>query len=210
MIYQSNGPWPLDFIGMDILEKLFGSANRVKLLRLFLFNPGIAFGRPDIAKRSKVQRSKLATELALFKKIKLVRQRKIRLKDDFGRSGTDGFELNQDFPLTHSLRTLLNNDFLRKKLDIAKRFRHCGRFKLLILAGVFLENPDSRIDLFIVGDRLKKKNIEGIIKTIEADIGRELAYALLETEDFMYRFNSSDKFIRDFFVYPHERFFDKI
>lgn len=195
---------------MDILEKLFGNPNRVKLLRLFLFNPGVAFGRPDISTRSKIPRHKLATELNLLKKIKLIRERKIRAKGDVGKPGQVGFELSSDFPLTNSLRTLLNNDFLRKKTNITKRFRNCGRIKLMVVSGMFLDNEDSRIDLFIVGDKLKKKTIDSIIKTIEADIGRELVYSMMETGDFVYRLNSSDKFIRDIFDYPHERIVDKI
>ncbi len=195
---------------MDILEKLFGNANRVKLLRLFLFNPKVAFGRPDMVVRSKVQRANLASELSLFRKIKLIKERKIRATGDLGKPGTTGFILNPDFPLSQSLRTLLNNDFLRKRTNITKRFRNCGQIKLLILSGLFLDNTDSRIDLFIVGNRLKRNNIEKIIKQIEAEIGRELTYSVLETADFKYRFNSSDKFIRDIFDYPHEKVVDKI
>lgn len=195
---------------MDILEKLFGSTHRVKLLRLFLFNPGIALAKADIALRSKVSRQRLSTELTLFKKINLIKERRIRLKSDVGKTGALGYELASDFPLAHSLRVLLNQDFLRKKTDIAKRFRNCGRIRLLVVSGMFLDDDDTRIDLFIVGDRLRKRAIDTIIKTIEADIGRELNYAALETDDFKYRLSSSDKFIRDIFDYPHERIVDKL
>ncbi len=195
---------------MDILEKLFDNSARVKLLRLFLFNPGVAFGRNDILTKSKVSRQKLATELNLLKKVGLVKQRKVKAKGDFGKPGVIGFELDARFPLTHSLRNLLNQDFLRRRADITKRFKNCGRLKLIVVSGIFLDDEDSRIDLFVVGDKLKKRVIDNIVKTIEADIGREMTYAALETDDFTYRLNSSDKFIRDVFDYPHERLLDKI
>lgn len=195
---------------MDIVDKLFGSPQRVRLLRLFLFNSGIAFSRKSIIDRSKVSGSKLVKELNLLKKIKLIKERKIKTKGDIGKPGSSGFELNPGFPLINSLRTLLNQDFLQKRTDISRRFKNCGRLKLLVVSGIFLDNDDGRIDLFIVGDRLKKNVIDRTVKTIEADIGRELTYATLETEDFVYRLSSSDKFIRDIFDYPHERIVDRI
>jgi hypothetical protein len=57
---------------------------------------------------------------------------------------------------------------------------------------------------------LKKNIIEKNIRSIEADVGRELNYATLETEDFLYRAGTSDRFIRDVFDYPHERMIDKL
>lgn len=196
--------------GMDILEKLFNNPHRLKLLRLFLFNPGVAFDRKEIKLRSKISSDKVSRELSLFKKIKLIKNRRIRSKVDFGKVGTKGFELNSSFPLTNSLRNLLNQDFLQKKAGITRRFKNCGRIKLLIVSGVFLDDPDGRIDLFIVGDQLKRKVIDNIVRLIEADIGRELTYAILETEDFIYRLNSSDKFIRDVFDYSHEKIVNKM
>lgn len=195
---------------MDILEKLFGNSSRVKLLRLFLFNPGNVFTRSEIVIRSKVPKNKLSSELSLFKRIKFIKEKKVKTKIGEKFAGRVGFEFDASFPLGQSLKTLLNSDFLRKKANIVKRFKNCGRLKLVVLAGMFLDNYDGRIDLFIVGDQLKKKTIDGIIKTIEADIGRELSYSMLETEDFLYRLSSSDKFIRDVFDYPHERVIDKI
>ena len=195
---------------MNALEKLFGNPHRINLLRLFLFNPGIAFDRKEISRRSKVNTKPLAKELSIFKKIKLIKERKIKTKSDAGKIGSPGLELDLNFSLISSLQSLLNQDFLQKKTNITKRFKNCGLIKLLVVSGVFLDDFDRRIDLFIVGDRLRKKIIENIIKTIEADIGRELTYAVLETEDFVYRLNSSDKFIRDIFDYPHEKIVNKL
>ena len=59
-------------------------------------------------------------------------------------------------------------------------------------------------------NKLKKNNIDNIIKTIEADVGREITYAILDSDEFLYRNGTSDKFIRDIFDYPHERIIDKL
>jgi hypothetical protein len=45
---------------------------------------------------------------------------------------------------------------------------------------------------------------------MEADIGKELSYAVCDTADFVYRLNAYDKFIRDVLDYPHETIVDKL
>ena len=82
--------------------------------------------------------------------------------------------------------------------------------KLIVLAGVFLQKEDSRADILIVGDELKKKSIENGLRAIEAEVGKELSYALFDTQDFLYRMNVYDKFVRDILDFPHEKVYDKI
>ncbi len=195
---------------MDILEKLFGSRYRAKLLRLFVFNPEDSFQKLEISKRSKIPANFLRKELNLLLAIKLIKEK--TAFDKYGNTGrrVKVWQLNPMFPLTTSIRSLLNADFLRQRADIAKRFKNCGKIRLLVVSGVFISDESRRLDLLLVGEKLKKNNIDGIIKTIEADVGREITYAILETEDFLYRNGTSDKFIRDIFDYPHEKIVDKL
>lgn len=194
----------------DILGKLFGSAHRVKLLRLFLFNPGEVFDRGTIASRSKIPADKLTREINTLVAAGVIKERALSPKQRSESRARMGFELTQGFPLASQFRSLLNADFLRRKHDLVKRFKNCGRIKLLLVSGIFVENTDSRIDLVIVGEMLKRNIIENIIRGIEAEVGRELTYSIMESDDFKYRANSSDKFIRDIFDYPHEKIIDKI
>jgi len=195
---------------MEILEKLFGSKHRVKLMRLFIFNPEKFFERKDIAKQSKVPAAPLRRELNLLISIDFIKSRKVSVQKGKRRSSVMVWELNQTFPLLQILRQLLNADFLRRKTNITKRFKNCGRVKLLVVSGIFIDDDERRLDLLIVGENLKRPIIEKTIKTIEADVGRELTYAVLETEDFLYRAGTSDRFIRDIFDYPHEKVVDKL
>ena len=75
--------------------------------------------------------------------------------------------------------------------------------KLIIVAGVFIDEQDSRVDVLIVGDKLKKPIIEGVLRRLEAELGKELTYGIMDTMDFEYRFGIYDKFIRDVLDYPH-------
>ena len=76
--------------------------------------------------------------------------------------------------------------------------------KLVVTSGIFIKNHDSRVDLLIVGDKMKRGKIEEGIKRIEAEIGMELVYAVFETKEFLYRLNMYDKLVRDILDYPHE------
>jgi len=64
--------------------------------------------------------------------------------------------------------------------------------------------------LTIVGDRLDKKMIDIEVKKIESEIGKELRYAVFDTEEFMYRLKMYDKLIRDLLDYPHTKIINKL
>ena len=127
-----------------------------------------------------------------------------------GVTSKKGWELNQRLPILTSMRAMFTDDFVKRKSELVARFRNCGRTKLLVLSGMFLNNEDGRVDLCLVGDKMKKPVIDKIVKGIEDDMGRELIYTVLETEEFLYRNGTGDKFIRDIFDYPHEIIIDKI
>jgi hypothetical protein len=73
-----------------------------------------------------------------------------------------------------------------------------------------MHDNDRMADLMIVGDRLDRKMIEGEIKKLESEVGKELRYALFDTEEFMYRLKMYDKLLRDVLDYPHEKIVNKI
>lgn len=121
-----------------------------------------------------------------------------------------GFFLNKNFAYIESLRNLLIDYKFLKRGEIIKRFRRVGNLKLLVIAGVFIKDENSRADILIVGDHLKRNVIERSLKNMEAEIGKELRYAVLNTKEFIYRLDMYDKFIRDILDYPHERLIEKI
>ncbi len=186
----------------DTLDKLFGSPYRAKLLRLFVANPDNVFDLKTIAKRLGALPAKLRKDLALLQAISFV---KVKSKNK-----VNGWQLDPTFPFVSHLRTLLTTELLYKRASLMSRFKGVGKLKFLAISGVFIQDPNSRADLVIVGDNLKRSAVDRAIKSIEAEIGRELNYATFDTTDFMYRFNASDKFIRDLLDYPHERIINKL
>ena len=194
---------------MEILGKLFGSPARVKIMRLFLLSGGEGIETMDVAKRTKVNKNLARREISLLDGIHFIKQKSfikdIRLRDKIKKKKVKGWFLNEAFPQLEIFKVLLVGSELMDKNEIGNRFKKAGRIKLLAVAGIFVQDKDSRLDILVVGDGLKKGLVESIIKDIEAEIGKELLYAIFDTKEFIYRLNMYDKLIYDVLSYPHER-----
>lgn len=188
----------------DLLAKLFDSPTRVRLFRLFLLNPQTFLARPEIKKRTKASSRVLARELNLLKSIKFIVAKKTRP------AKKTGFILNPKFSLIKPLKNLVINTELFKDSEILRRLQGVGRLKLLIVAGVFIYDENSRADILVVGDSLKRSKIEAVIRAMEAQIGKELQYAIFDSKEFEYRLNVYDRFLRDILDYPHRKIVNKL
>ena len=203
---------------MEILSKLFGSEAKVKIMRLFLFNPDQPFSRNGIGARAKVPLSVVRHEVSLLRNMGMIkgkrfvvtlpvkRGKKIVIK----RKKEGGWVLNPTFPYLPAIRNLLIDTVLIKHDDILRRLNTVGKMKLIILAGTFIQDDDSRVDLLVVGDNIRFAALEGAIRTVESEIGKELRYAAFETADFHYRLGIYDKLVRDILDYPHQKLLDRI
>lgn len=198
---------------MEILGKLLGTPARVKIMRLFLLNPVDGFESSDIVVRSKISSSAARSELALLASIGFIKKKAFTKEVMIGRKGSkkakskrvSGWMLNSNFRYLVNMRELLiGADFLKKE-DLVNRFKGTGRIKLLVTAGIFTRDPESRVDILLVGDNLRRSAIEQNIKALQAEIGKELTYAIFETSDFIYRVNMYDKLVRDILDFPHEK-----
>ena len=94
---------------------------------------------------------------------------------------------------------------------LLKKFKGLGqKLKLVILTGVFVDGDQSRVDVVVVGDSISRAKLEGVLKSIESVVGKELKYALFSIEEFKYRMGMFDHFLREIFDNPHEKLFDKL
>ena len=177
---------------MEILGKILGSSARVKIMRLFLLNRGKSFKNKDIVKRSRVSSDILRRELRLLSTIDFIKKR-----------NTD-WSYNPAFKYGTELEALLVNADTLNTGIILQNFKNIGKVKLVLVSGIFIKNDDSRVDLLIVGDKMKRGRIEEGMRRLEAGIGAELVYAVFDREEFLYRLNMYDKLVRDILDFPHE------
>jgi len=198
--------------GIEILGKLFGTLNKAKLLRFFIMNPEAQASLADIEGTVKVGPGLLRKELANLVSMKFLEEKQLSRPNARGdrKIKTKVWQLDGTFPFNNDLRRILNYDIVEDRMDVAKKFRGCGRLKLIILSGLFMNDATGRIDLAIVGEDLDRRAIDRAAHKIEAEIGKELKYTILDTEDFNFRMFSGDKFIRDIMDYPHEFALNKL
>lgn len=209
---------------MDILSKLFGSSGIVKILRLFLFNPEQGFESKDVVRRTKVDLDVVRTELSMLSKIGFLKRKTFyRDVEDHSRrkapenekkaprrKRVSGWTLDERFPYIKELQALLIGSAPVWSKEMAERLKRAGNIKVVITSGVFVGNLDSRVDILVVGDDLRKQQLMGTIRDIEAELGRELRYAVLSTSDFKYRLGIYDRLIRDVLDYRHLTVIDRL
>ncbi len=164
-------------------------------MRLFLLNKGKGFKSKDITRRSRVSLDVVRRELRLLASVNFIKKR--------SRTSLDWY-FNSFFKYAEEFEDLLVRADTLNKQKLLDNFKNVGRIKLLLISGVFIKNDHSRVDLLIVGDKIKRGKIEEGIRKIEAEIGTELIYAVFNTKEFIYRLNMYDKFVRDILDYPYE------
>lgn len=203
-----------------ILEKLFASPLLIRMVRFFYLNPNVIFLREEIKERIGGDANQLRKTIATLEHIGFLKQRLIsavsskkikrgakKKKKD---SKKEGFLLNRAFLLFQELKDLVLSPSPISKPELVRALKRLGRIKLLLLSGVFIRKEDQRVDLFVVADGVRPYLFERLMRSIEAEIGKELNYALMTSQDFTYRFNLSDRFIREIFDAPREILINKL
>ena len=186
----------------EILEQLFDSPVKVKLLKLFLRNPEISFALEEIVARAKTDVLASRRQVAKLESIKLITSRFKNKKKLYS--------INPDFYFYNELKTLVLKSSPASKKKILKRLKILGRINLAVLSGIFVDAENTRVDIMIVGDNIKQNKLSVFMKDLEAEVGKEIDYVVLSTEDFKYRYDMFDRFIKDVLEKPHEKLINKL
>ncbi|MEK7134447.1 MAG: hypothetical protein AAB819_01845 [Patescibacteria group bacterium] len=208
---------------MESLQKLFGGAAPVRVMRLFLLNPETVFEAGDVAKKAglssaavrreiqKLISAKMIVKKTTLKEMAISKRGQRKKNTKIKKRRISGFILNQSFAHLPALRMLVAGANLIEKKRVVSRLGATGNIKLLVLSGVFLRAGEpGRIDALVVGENLHNKKLDRAFHAIESDMGKELQYAAMDPREFTYRFNMHDKFLRDIFDYPHEKLVNKL
>ena len=194
---------------METLAKLFGGQARVKIMRLFLLNNGSTFEVEDVVSRSRVTKANSRKEINALHAMGFIKQKNVVHEGTRGaKKKVPAWQLDSSFPYINSIRDLLVDPSLLLREDLSARFKQIGKIKLMIVSGIFIGSEKSRADILIVGDKLKKNIIQQIVKSLESEIGKELDYVVLDSEEFKYRIDMYDKLVCDIMDLPHEKIVD--
>lgn len=203
----------------QILEKLFESVPKVRVLRLFMQNPELFFMFPEIAKRTNINSRTVKKELQKLLKIGLIKTKITNIKPEqpakakkkrIRSKKTKVYYVNIRFELLSELHDLITRSSITSRSKLTQKIKKLGRIKLAIIAGVFLNKDDTRADLLLVGENLRKRGLENFLHQTESELGKHLQYTVMDTKEFKYRLDMYDRFLRDVLEYPHEKLINKL
>ncbi|MEZ0208753.1 MAG: hypothetical protein ACAH17_01070 [Candidatus Paceibacterota bacterium] len=202
---------------MELLARLLGGNERVKIMRFFLYHDDVVVSSATVAEKTKSKGASARKELNALYAIGFIEKKKGKTFVS-GRGGKApskvkeiiGFKLNPFFPHNQALKDLLFDFELLDKRELANRFKPVGRVKLFVVSGVFLGLEKSRVDILLVGEAIKKPKAEKLFEALSAELGRDVVYSIMDVEEYLYRFKMYDKFVRDIVDMPHEKVIDKL
>jgi DNA-binding Lrp family transcriptional regulator len=196
----------------DPLSILFGSTARVKLLRFFLFNPSKEFLFDDISRRAKLVRRTARTEISALEKAGVIKQKTIYIEVEGKKKKMKavGYALNKDFQELQALQTFLFETAPIDGKNLLRHLRQAGSLDFVGISGVFVRDFEQRLDVLLSMKKFSQAKVEKAIRSLEAEVGIEIRFAAMSSEDLMYRVGMYDKLTRDFFDYNHQVLVDKI
>lgn len=186
----------------EILETLFGSKARARLLRFFLLNQEGEYATSEIAKRNMIALAQTRKDINELKKIKFIEE---KVKKNEKR-----YMINPNFYFLQELGSLIAKANVSPQCRSLARIKNIGEVKLLLISGVFLNHPKSKADMILVANNVSRGKLKNVMHSLEAEIGREISFVLMNNEEFKYRLDMLDRFILDFLEGPHEEVINKV
>lgn len=201
----------------QILERLLESVPKARILRLFMRNPEEQFRIEEIMSRSQVRQRTARVELKKLINLGLLNIGIGQLELGRKRKGRARFKkvsvwgANTGFVVFHELRDLVARASVAPRRKILRQLNGLGRVKLAVLSGIFINNDDrARTDLLLVGDNLNKRRFTAFLANTESELGKSIQHTVMDTEEFKYRLDMYDRFLRDILEYPHEKLINKL
>ena len=184
-----------------MIDSLFGSKTRVKLLHLFLNNPEKSFYVREITRMIDEQINSVRRELANMVSVGIVQQDAIDNKLYYS--------VNEDYPYIKPLAAIFSDKNTEGGMGAASSVSwkdSLGRMRglrLAIISGKLVVGSSSAVDLLLVGDDMSVVTIKNLVKKIEKDRKIEINYAVISYDDFYYRMSVKDRFIMDIIRNKH-------
>ena len=186
----------------EVLDFIFGSKIKSRLLRFFLMNCDQEYDVLEISRKNMFKISQVRSVINEFRKNKFVLEKK--------RNGKRFYVVNQKFPFFTELRSLFIKSNVYPECSSLSKIKGIGDVKLALISGIFLNYPKSKADIVLVANNVSRSKINNLMNNLEAEVGREISYVLMNSDEFKYRMDMLDRFLLDFLESPHDELINKI
>lgn len=195
-----------------MLEKLFGSKTRVKLLKIFLLHPEEKYYIRQLARQLKTQVNSVRRELNNLEDFGLLSSlennsinsgllstknksgQKVKLVQTPSLKDKKFYRVNKDFILFLEIKSLIVKAQILAGESFIKNLKEVCQPQFILLGGMFLNNENAPTDVLIVADLAAEKLLP-IISALELELGREVNFTLMTVEEFKYRQQVADVFL---------------
>ncbi len=187
-----------------MIDALFGSKTRVKLLYLFLNNPGKSFYVREITRLIDEQINSVRRELSNLLEVGVIVS-----------STADNklyYEVNQLYEYYGPFREIFGNNQKSTRGGRVEAVSQQDRWqqlvaalssaRVVVVAGALVKGSASSVDLLIVGD-VSHQKVNDLVQLIEAQEGRELVYTTMTYDEFYYRLSVHDRFVSGILTNKH-------
>ncbi len=189
-------------MSLEIFESLFGSRARARLIRFFVLNPDGEFSTADISEKTLLSRPAISLEVGRLERLHFVGSKTKR--------GKKYYSMNREFPFFHELLGLVAKLNVSAQSQVFRRLKQVGEVKLALVSGVFLNHAKAKADLILVVNHLNRSKLKQALAHLEAEIGKEVRFVLMTSEEFQYRLNMLDRFFIEFLEGPYEEVVNRV
>ncbi|MFA6917615.1 MAG: hypothetical protein WC285_02135 [Candidatus Gracilibacteria bacterium] len=169
-----------------MLKRLFTSNTRIKLLTLFLLKPDEEFFIRELTRKLAEQINSIRRELDNLKKMGFLKSKTKNMKKYYC--------TNKDFIFLEELKSMFVKA-LSSNENIAEEVKKMGEVKILVISGLFVEQPTKTVDMLIVGKVDRERLTEYLNNEIKT--ARPVKFSIMTEEDYKYRLSCNDKFITE-------------
>jgi hypothetical protein len=181
-----------------MIEQLFGSKTRVKLLQLFYSNPNRSFYVREITRKIDEQINSVRRELSNLLSVGIITSDNTNNKLYY--------EVNQKFEFYDPLQQIFGGGVKKAvpKKTVASNatgeemandsdLKSVGQIDLAVFTGQFTRDESSGVDFFIVGE-VNPNALQKYVDELEKKENKSLRYTVMSLTDFQYRQSINDRF----------------
>lgn len=196
---------------MTTIDGLFGSKTRVKLLHLFLNNPGKSFYVREITRLIDEQINSVRRELSNLLAVGVITS-----------TNADNklyYEIDQHYEFYTPFRAIFagekvatktrsskNTQNVRADSDVEQWYSDVAKLagiRVAIAAGGLVRGSASQVDLLLVGN-LSASKVQKLVEKVEQTEGRSVTFTTMTYDEFYYRLSVRDKFVSEVLSNKHK------
>lgn len=192
-----------------MLEHIFGSKTRLKILSLFLKDPKNKYYIRQIARDTGSHLNAVRREVDNLLGLGIIMLAKDSVQNT-GENAKEGekfhnqqellkkyLSANPDFVLYHELRALLVKSQLLVEEDFIKKIQGIANISMIVLTGIFVGRDDAKTDILLIGNVDNKRRLLSLIEKFERVSRHNIRYTILTPSEYKYRKDVTDKFLYD-------------